>query len=113
MEELETDGAEYLKGMGFDYKQIAHKYVILLKLMQIKKPYEKCEFINEFFITNALISSIQTEKNIDKGKAGKNNAFNEFRSLLFYNLKYRPVFQQTLELAIKAFFSGCEISRIR
>jgi hypothetical protein len=29
---------------------------------------------------------------------------------LFYNLKYRPVFQQTLELTIKAFFSGCDFS---
>jgi len=76
--------------------------------MQIKIPYEKCEFANELFITHSLASSILSEKNIDKEKISTNTSFNEFRSMLFYNLKYRPVFQQTLELMIKAFFSGCD-----
>ena len=170
MEEQETDGAEYLKKHGIDYRQITHRYVEILKLMhefikktgheehvevnrqalrraimdyyadivrikeyhpideisaeknyaytaywllrrkpmQIIKPYKKCEFANEFFIANILASSILTEKKIDKGEISGNVPFNEFRSLLFYNLKYRPVLQQALELTIKAFFSGCD-----
>jgi hypothetical protein len=171
MQEEEADGTEYLKKHEIGCRQIAHRYVLTLKLMhkfiekigrkenievnrqalrravmdyyadiarikdyhpideispekyhayaaywllkrkpmQIKEPYEKCEFANEFFIANSLVSSVLSEKNIDIKKISTNTSFNEFRSLLFYNLKYRPVFQQTLELMIKAFFCGCDI----
>jgi len=83
-------------------------WLLRRKPMQIIKPYEKCEFANELFITNIIVSLILSKMKIDKEKISKNTSFNEFRSLLFYNLKYRPVFQQSLELTIKAFFSGCD-----
>ena len=46
------------------------------------------------------------EKGIDNEKKDKCSSYKKFIDLLFYNLKYRPVTQQSLELMITAFFSG-------
>jgi len=76
------------------------------KPLQALKNFNGCEFINELFITLFLSSSIATEKNISKDQRDNNPTFLKFQELLFYNLKYRPLSQQSLELMIEAFFCG-------
>jgi len=80
------------------------------KPLQALKNFDGCEFINELFTTLFLASSIATDKNISKDQRDNNPTFKKFQELLFYNLKYRPVSQQSLELMIEAFFCGCDFA---
>ena len=66
----------------------------------------------ELFITLSLSSSIATERNISKERRENNPTFKKFNELLFYNLKYRPVSQQSLELMIEAFFGGYDFTEV-
>jgi len=80
------------------------------KPLQALKNFDGCEFLNELFITLFISSSIAAEKKISKDRRENNPTFKKFQELLFYNLKYRPVSQQSLELMIEAFFCGCDFS---
>jgi hypothetical protein len=82
-------------------------WLLKRKPIQVKSPFPESAFINELFITGYLISSMLAEKNISYAQGAQNAAFDQFRSLMYYNLKYRLVTQQSLELMIEAFFYGC------
>lgn len=82
-------------------------WLLKRKPIQVKLPFSESEFVNELFVTGYLISNMFTEKKIHHSQCAQNTAFNEFRSLIYYNLKYRFVTQQSLELMIEAFFCGC------
>ncbi len=75
-------------------------WLLKRKPIQVTGEFIKSEFINERFVTGYLISNIMSELGITVGP------LEEFQSLLFYNLRYRHVSQQSLELMIKAFFAG-------
>jgi hypothetical protein len=75
-------------------------WLLRRKPIQVTGAFINNEFINEQFITWFLVSNILSELGISSGP------LNEFQSLLYYNMKYRQVTQQSLELMIKAFFSG-------
>jgi len=81
-------------------------WLLRRKPLQVVKPFTGCEFVNELFITFFLISLSCKTKNIDDDKKKKNATLENFQSLLFYNLKYRLVTQQSLELMIEALFCG-------
>lgn len=83
-------------------------WLLKRKPIQVKSPFPQSAFINELFITGFLISNLLAEKNIDHAQCAQNAAFAEFQSLIYYNLKYRLVTQQSLELMIGAFFCGCD-----
>ena len=83
-------------------------WLLKRKPLQVKLPFPGDKFINELFVTSFLISNILAEKNIDSAQCSKNAAFEKFKSLLFYHLKYRSITQQSLELMIEAFFCGCD-----
>jgi len=85
-------------------------WLLRRKPLQVIEEFTGCEFTNELYITLALSSAMATEKNIARDKRGSNPTFKKFQDLLFYNLKYRPVSQQSLELMIEAFFSGCDFT---
>ena len=85
-------------------------WLLKRKPLQIKIPYDGCEFVNEKFITSYIMSVISAEKNVTK-LWGNNPTMKTFQSLLFYNLKYRSVSQQSLELMIEAFFCGCDFPK--
>ena len=82
-------------------------WLLKRKPIQVKLPFPESAFINEKFIAGFLISSMLAEKNISYAQCAQNAAFIQFQSLLYYNLKYRLVTQQSLELMIEAFFCGC------
>lgn len=82
-------------------------WLLKRKPLQVLKPFKKCEFINEGFLTIFLTSNIASEKGFDEKILKNNKAFRKFQELLYYNLKYRPVSPQSLELMIEAFFGGC------
>jgi len=81
-------------------------WLLRRKPLQVVKPFTGCEFVNELFITLFLISLSFKARNIDNDKIKKNATLENFQSLLFYNLKYRLVTQQSLELMIEALFCG-------
>jgi len=83
-------------------------WLLRRKPLQVTIEFPGSEFINELFVTSFLISAIFAEKSIGSNKGSKNTTFGNFQSLLFYNLKYRPMTQQSLELMIEAFFCGCD-----
>jgi hypothetical protein len=83
-------------------------WLLKRKPIQIKRDFEGSLFINELFIFAYLLSGILAEKNLIDAKCVNIDGFIEFQELLFYNLKYRQVTQQSLELMIKAFYSGCD-----
>ena len=82
-------------------------WLLKRKPIQVKVTFPDSVFINESFVTNYLLSNILTDKNISLDRCKNNAAFSQFQSLLYYNLKYRLVTQQSLELMIEAFFCGC------
>jgi hypothetical protein len=86
-------------------------WLLRRKPLQVIKPFNGCEFVNELFITFFLISSSCETRNIDNDKKNKNPALEGFQSFLFYNLKYRSVSQQSLELMIEAFFCGYDFPK--
>jgi len=83
-------------------------WILLRKPIQVVEKFNGCEFVNELFLTLYLTSSIAAEKNISKDQRENNPTFKKFQDLLFYNLKYRYISQQSLELMIEAFFCGCD-----
>jgi hypothetical protein len=83
-------------------------WLLRRKPIQVVKPFPGSEFINELLVAAYTISNILTEKRIDGNKCAKNATFNKFQLLLLYNLKYRPITQQSLELMVEAFFCGCD-----
>ena len=91
---------------GIEYTNAEKIYAYLTywllkrKPLQVIEEFSGCEFINELFITLALSSSIASVKNIAKDKIGNDPVFRKFQDDLFYNLKYRPVSQQSFELMI-------------
>jgi hypothetical protein len=91
-------------------KDDAYKAYWLLrrKPIQIIKEFPDSEFINEAFIALYLLGLIS--KSIDKAKKASNSKWKEFRHLLFRNIKYRTITQQSLELMIEAFFCGCDFA---
>lgn len=91
------------------YAYLAY-WLLRRKPIQVIKIFKGCEFVNELFITMFLSSSITAEKNISKEQKEDNPTFKKLRGLLFYNLKYRPTSQQSIELMIEAFFCGCDFS---
>jgi len=82
-------------------------WLLKRKPIQVKSPFPQSAFINESFITAYLVSNMLTEKNINHTQCAQNAAFTQFQSLIYYNLKYRLVTQQSLELMLEAFFCGC------
>ena len=85
-------------------------WLLRRKPIQVIKPFAGSEFINELLVAAYIISNILAEKRLDGNKCAKNATFNKFQLLLLYNLKYRPMTQQSLELMIEAFFCGCDFS---
>ena len=83
----------------------------LLKRKPIKtiNNFEGSIFINERFVAAYLISNMFAEKSLSYGKINNKAALDEYSELLIYNLKYRQVTQQSLELMIKAFYAGYDI----
>ena len=78
------------------------------KPLQVIEEFPGCEFINELCITAILTSAMAAEKKIPKEIRADSPSFKKLQDLLLYNLKYRPVSPQSLELMIEAFFSGCD-----
>jgi hypothetical protein len=91
------------------YSYMAY-WLLRRKPIQVIKDFQGSEFINELFITAYLVSLILSEKSIVSDTIAKNPTFAKFQSLLFYNLKYRQLSQQSLELMIEAFFCGCDVT---
>ena len=83
-------------------------WLLKRKPIQVKLPFPKSEFINELFITEFLVLNMLSEKKISPAQCDQNITFKNFQSLIYYNLKYRLVTQQSLELMIEAFFCGCD-----
>jgi hypothetical protein len=93
------------------YSYMAY-WLLRRKPLQVKAVFPGSEFINELFITSFLVSSILSKKGVDGNKCAQNKTFKEFQELLYYNLKYRPITQQSLELMIQAFFCGFDFVKI-
>jgi len=85
-------------------------WLLKRKPLQVIKPFKGCEFINELFITFFLLSLSCKTRNIDNDQKKENLTLENFQSLLLYNLKYRQISQQSLELMISAFFCGYNFS---
>ena len=81
-------------------------WLLRRKPIQVKNHFTGCEFINEWFVTVYTMSQVPAARRIDSGKNSENPTYNDFYKLLFYNMKYRPISQQSLELMIEAFFCG-------
>ena len=86
-------------------------WLLRRKPIQIINNFNGCEFINELFITFYLTSLVTKARKIDNNIKNNHPTFGEFQSLLNYNLKYRPVSQQSLELMIEAFFCGFDLHK--
>jgi len=86
-------------------------WLLRRKPIQVINNFNGCEYVNELFITLYITSLIAKARKIDNNKKKGNPTFGEFQELLNYNLKYRPVNQQSLELMIEAFFCGCDFPK--
>ncbi len=85
----------------------------LLRRSPIQLPTEKeldakYIHINEKVFEAIMIAKMLKEKNIKIDNCGDNLL--PFMELLYYNFKYRIYTQKSLELAIKGFFCGCDMS---
>jgi hypothetical protein len=83
---------------------LAGPALIIIVSLHATTPFPGSEFINELFVTAFLISNMLAEKGINSEMCTRNKTFQTFQELLYYNLKYRPITQQSLELMIEAFF---------
>jgi len=81
------------------------------KPIQVINNFIGCEYINELFITLYITSLITKARKIDNNKKNNHPTLGEFQDLLNYNLKYRPISQQSLELMIEAFFCGYDFPK--
>lgn len=90
-------------------KYIAYMVYWLLKRkpLQAVKEFDGCDSVNEYFITAFIMSEILNEKRIGEYKK-KDPSYESFYYMLFYNLKYRIITQQSLELMIESFYCGCD-----
>jgi len=86
-------------------------WLLKRKPLQAVKDFDGCEFINELFVCSFITSIISRERKIDNNMKNKNPSFGNFHNMLFYNLKYRLVTQQSFELMIEAFFCGCDFPK--
>jgi len=77
------------------------------KPIQVIKDFPGSEFINELFIATYIITGILAEKSLKTVQVSQYTIFEEFQELLLYNFKYRTITQQSLELMINAFYTGC------
>jgi len=72
--------------------------------------------INEKIALGVFIPRILAEAGLPYEPKNQSKEFqdilNKFIHLLFYNIKYRPYTQQTLELMIEAFLCGCNCTRV-
>jgi hypothetical protein len=95
-------------------KDDAYKAYWLLrrKALHVVSSFDDCEFINEYFVATFLLTVIAYQRDINDAKKEGNPTWLKFRKLLYRNLKYRPVSQQSLELMIEAFFCGCDFAAI-
>jgi len=85
-------------------------WLLKRKPIQVTNKFIGSLFINESFVASYILNGIFAEKNLACGKCVNKAALDEFVVLLIYNLKYRQVSQQSLELMIKAFYSGCDFT---
>jgi hypothetical protein len=85
-------------------------WLLRRKPIQVVGPFPGGGFINELFVTSYLVTNILAEKHIGSDVYGTNKSFYKFQELLYYNLKYRPVSQQSFELMVGAFFCGYDIT---
>jgi len=85
-------------------------WLLKRKPLQSASLHDGSEFVNEIFVTAFIVSSVLREKGINTSKRAPSKSFHDFQSLLCYNLKYRPLSQQSLELMIEAFFCGCDFA---
>ena len=85
-------------------------WLLKRKPIQVIQPFNGCEYVNELFVTAFLASSFSAQKGINNVQKNKNPVFQEFHDLIFYNLKYRTISQQSLELMLEAFFCGYDFS---
>jgi benzoyl-CoA reductase/2-hydroxyglutaryl-CoA dehydratase subunit BcrC/BadD/HgdB len=83
-------------------------WIIRRKPLQVIEEFKDCEFLNEQFATLFLLSGMVKKKEINDEKKASNPTWKDFRFLLYRNMKYRIVSQQSLELMIEAFFCGCD-----
>jgi hypothetical protein len=91
------------------YSYMAY-WLLKRKPLQVVTSFPGSEFINELFITAYLLSNLLAEKRISSTQIAKNPTFKKYQSLLFYNLRYHTLTQETIELMIEAFFCGCDFS---
>ena len=76
-----------------------------IQVIDTSKEDERCLFINEVACAFMILVKMCEEKGI-KLKVG-NPKVKYFYEILFYNLKYRKLTQDSLELMIESFFLGC------
>ena len=95
-------------------KDNAYKAYWLLrrKALQVIGHFDDCEFINEHFVTVYLLSVLSRQKNINDDMKKKNQSWSNFSTLLYRNMQYRPLSQQSLELMITSLFCGYDFSAI-
>jgi hypothetical protein len=92
------------------YSYMAY-WLLKRKPLQALKHFKGCEYINELFITDYLISSVSNARGITLEEKNKNPSFRTFEIMLYYNLCFRIVTQQSLELMIDAFFGGYDFPK--
>jgi len=83
-------------------------WLLKRKPIQIVNYFKGSEFVNEYFVSTYLISAICATKHINNSEKKRNPTFRKFQELLYYNIRYRLVTQQSLELMIEGFFLGCD-----
>ena len=93
-------------------KVIAYLAYWLLKRqpLQVIKDFDGCDSINELFVVKFITSTILKERKIKETGIKENPYYDSFYTMLYYNLKYRLVTQQSIELMICAFFGGHEFT---
>ena len=85
-------------------------WLLRRKPIQVVDNFLESPFINESFVASYLLNGMFAEKNLAFEENANKASLDGFIILLIYNLKYRQVSQQSLELMIKAFYCGCDYS---
>lgn len=84
------------------YWLIRHKPIQVIG----KTGNEDLVFINEYMVTNMLLSILFTDPYDIPISISKKESVDEFKKMIFYYLKYREVSPKALELMIVAFNAG-------
>lgn len=79
-----------------------------IQLLEGREIDSKFLHINEKVFVAIMIAKMLKEKGIKTDDCG--DSLLPFMELLYYNFKYRIYTQKSLEMAITAFFCGCEMS---